>query len=230
VKAAIVARIVSMCAYCGCTTGPFHYDHVVPRSRGGPDTPRNLVQACALCNREKRDRLPSEWLSEVPAAVAAIESRVVSEVGGRIKAKREWNANNRRKGARSAGTHFCYFCGGTVSVRDGFLTFYDQEAGPPFKAPTGVRFLQNGGREEFGELAYPGNGEDLVRRGRWRDLLIRAVLCHQACGPDIGYWLDLERVRREHAELRRHCFRKRWAFLELNDAFDMAVAAAGGTT
>jgi hypothetical protein len=127
-----------------------------------------------------------------------------------------------------AHKHFCYFCGGRISVKDGFLTFFDQESGPPFKAPTGVRFLPAGGREEYGELAYPGNGEGMVSNGRWRDLLIRAVLCHQRCGPDIGYWFDLERLRREHTELRRHVWKKPWAFLELEDAFDMALDAAGG--
>jgi len=85
------ALIVSVerCAYCDTTNGPFHRDHVVPRSRGGPDSPLNLVLACRSCNFEKRDQLPSEWLDVVPEHVAAIEARVAASVAGGIRAKRD---------------------------------------------------------------------------------------------------------------------------------------------
>lgn len=227
---ATIRAIVESCAYCGNTEGPFHYDHVVPRSRGGPDTPRNLVQACAKCNREKHDRLPSEWLSAVPCAVAAIEERVVAEVGGKIKAKRDWNADYQRRRARQEpadAKYPCYFCGGATSIRDGFLTFYDQETGSPLKGEPGVRFLSNGGRREFGELAYPGNGEGFAKRGRWTDYTTIAVLCHRDCGPDIGYWFDFARLLNEHTGLRRHVATKRWWFIGADEAFDWALAAAG---
>ncbi len=68
------------CSYCGSERGPFHLDHVVPRSRGGPDDPINLVNACRTCNLEKGKRLPSEWLTQVPYHVARIEQRVSSIV------------------------------------------------------------------------------------------------------------------------------------------------------
>lgn len=87
-KGATIVR-VERCAYCDATGGPFHQDHVVPRSRGGPDSPANLVLACRSCNLEKSDRLPSEWLPAVPAHVAAIEERISVTVAGGIRAKRD---------------------------------------------------------------------------------------------------------------------------------------------
>lgn len=72
------------CAYCAAVIDGVsvvaHWEHVVPRSRRGPDSPINLVIACATCNLRKGDRLPSEWLDhdKVPALVAEIERRVLS--------------------------------------------------------------------------------------------------------------------------------------------------------
>lgn len=63
------------CAYCE-KSGELHRDHVVPRSRGGPDNAANIVMACQSCNSSKGDQLPSEWLGErCPAAVLLIEAR-----------------------------------------------------------------------------------------------------------------------------------------------------------
>lgn len=50
------------CQYCGSkvsmTTGT--RDHVIPRSRGGPDTMLNVVTACRSCNVRKDDKLPDQ--------------------------------------------------------------------------------------------------------------------------------------------------------------------------
>jgi len=48
------------CAYCGSTEG-LQWEHIIPKSRGGPDTIDNLVRACRRCNLEKGDRDPYEW-------------------------------------------------------------------------------------------------------------------------------------------------------------------------
>ena len=50
----------SSCIYCG-STDSLEWDHIVPLSRGGPDTPDNLVRACASCNRSKGRKTPSEY-------------------------------------------------------------------------------------------------------------------------------------------------------------------------
>lgn len=55
-------RNAKECYYCGTTRGPFHRDHVIPRSRGGSDDESNIVIACASCNSAKGDRTPEEWL------------------------------------------------------------------------------------------------------------------------------------------------------------------------
>lgn len=64
------------CAYCS-KPGAVHRDHVVPRSRGGPDNAANIVMTCQSCNSSKGDQLPSEWLGDrAPAAVLLVEARV----------------------------------------------------------------------------------------------------------------------------------------------------------
>ena len=47
------------CIYCG-STDSLEWDHIIPLSRGGPDTPDNLVRACASCNRSKGAKTISE--------------------------------------------------------------------------------------------------------------------------------------------------------------------------
>jgi hypothetical protein len=60
VKREVQERDGNICQYCGDGEGPFHFDHVLPWSRGGCDTVENLVVACASCNLSKSDRTPSE--------------------------------------------------------------------------------------------------------------------------------------------------------------------------
>ena len=50
------------CTYCH-TARASTWDHVVPRSLGGPDTRGNLVPACVSCNSSKGAR-PLEELGE----------------------------------------------------------------------------------------------------------------------------------------------------------------------
>lgn len=59
VRAAVLKRDCSLCAYCG---GPATIvDHVQPVNRGGTDDESNLVAACATCNGSKGDLTPAEW-------------------------------------------------------------------------------------------------------------------------------------------------------------------------
>ncbi len=59
----ILLRDGRRCRYCWSNVGPFEIDHVIPVSRGGGSEPDNLVVACRLCNRRKKDRTPYEWLA-----------------------------------------------------------------------------------------------------------------------------------------------------------------------
>jgi len=48
------------CIYCG-SHAHLTLDHLLPRSRGGPDTPDNAVWVCQPCNSAKGDRRLYEW-------------------------------------------------------------------------------------------------------------------------------------------------------------------------
>ena len=61
----ILKRDNYRCVYCGDTNGPFEIDHVFPRSRGGSDSPTNLVCSCKYCNQSKCDKTPEEWIEKV---------------------------------------------------------------------------------------------------------------------------------------------------------------------
>jgi 5-methylcytosine-specific restriction endonuclease McrA len=58
----IFLRDEHRCQYCGrhYTSTRLSLDHVLPRSRGGPDTWENVVCACLNCNVRKGGRTPSE--------------------------------------------------------------------------------------------------------------------------------------------------------------------------
>lgn len=54
----VLRRDAQRCAYC---RGPATtVDHVLPRSRGGPDSWENLVACCVRCNNVKGNRTPEE--------------------------------------------------------------------------------------------------------------------------------------------------------------------------
>lgn len=50
------------CAFCGnwMVKGTETYDHLIPRSQGGPATHGNGVAACSTCNNAKADTILSD--------------------------------------------------------------------------------------------------------------------------------------------------------------------------
>jgi len=50
------------CQYCGekKPAGELTLDHILPRSRGGDNSPVNVVAACVACNNRKGNRTPAE--------------------------------------------------------------------------------------------------------------------------------------------------------------------------
>jgi 5-methylcytosine-specific restriction endonuclease McrA len=50
------------CQYCGDkkTAADLTLDHILPRSRGGDNSPVNVVAACLACNNRKGNRTPEE--------------------------------------------------------------------------------------------------------------------------------------------------------------------------
>jgi HNH endonuclease len=216
---------VLCCWYCGSTDGPFHDDHVVPRSRGGPDSPRNLVKACVKCNFAKRDRLPSEWLEEVPQRIAEIETRITQQIATKITGRRDWKRRKRERASEKFPV--CYFCAGQIRlVEEGFVEFVDQETGPPFKAETHTRFIENGGRAERGALTRVGNGPELVRRGIWNGYERAALLSHASCGPDGFYWVCFEQIAEDGVtHWIKHIERKTWGWIA-NEGIRLGFEAA----
>lgn len=59
-KKNILKRDAHRCQYCGSAHGKMTTDHVIPRSQGGMESWRNLVCACAACNRAKGNRTPHQ--------------------------------------------------------------------------------------------------------------------------------------------------------------------------
>jgi hypothetical protein len=49
-----------VCAYCG-SRDKLTLEHILPRSRAGPDTPDNAVMVCASCNSSKGGKRLYEW-------------------------------------------------------------------------------------------------------------------------------------------------------------------------
>jgi len=58
----IYTRDKFRCQYCGDKkpAGELTLDHILPRSRGGDNSPVNVVTACLACNNRKGDRTPAE--------------------------------------------------------------------------------------------------------------------------------------------------------------------------
>jgi 5-methylcytosine-specific restriction endonuclease McrA len=56
VRIAVWRRDGGKCARCG-SRERLEYDHIVPVSRGGANTERNIELLCERCNREKGDRI-----------------------------------------------------------------------------------------------------------------------------------------------------------------------------
>ena len=51
-----------LCYWCQVAIGTdYEVDHVIPVSKGGDDSPANIVIACAPCNRRKGAQMPSEF-------------------------------------------------------------------------------------------------------------------------------------------------------------------------
>lgn len=58
----VFARDKHTCQYCGhrMPASTLTFDHVVPRSHGGPTNWTNIVTSCVPCNQVKGDRTPEQ--------------------------------------------------------------------------------------------------------------------------------------------------------------------------
>lgn len=42
-------------------------DHYIPKSKGGPDCPANILPSCEECQRAKGAKMPGEFMPEIAA-------------------------------------------------------------------------------------------------------------------------------------------------------------------
>jgi 5-methylcytosine-specific restriction endonuclease McrA len=66
------------CQYCGEKKSPAELtlDHIYPRSRGGDNTPVNIVAACLACNNRKGNRTPEEARMPLLTTQSALRVRL----------------------------------------------------------------------------------------------------------------------------------------------------------
>ena len=79
----LFARDRRMCAYCTnvYSASKLTRDHVLPRSKGGPDVWENVVTACRPCNQKKDNKTPQQAgmeLAYVPYVPSYNESLILS--------------------------------------------------------------------------------------------------------------------------------------------------------
>jgi 5-methylcytosine-specific restriction endonuclease McrA len=72
------------CAYCGAADRPLQRDCVLPISRGGRYTLRNVVPACGPCNASKCNDEVTAWLRRKRLDERAFLARLV-EIGAGLE-------------------------------------------------------------------------------------------------------------------------------------------------
>ncbi|MDX6530137.1 MAG: hypothetical protein QOH41_2427 [Blastocatellia bacterium] len=70
----IFVRDKFRCQYCAKKFQPAHLtlDHIIPRSKDGPDDPENLAASCVPCNQRKGNRTPDEARMPLLATPSAL--------------------------------------------------------------------------------------------------------------------------------------------------------------
>jgi 5-methylcytosine-specific restriction endonuclease McrA len=66
------------CQYCGekGNAAELTLDHILPRSRGGDNSPVNVVTACIRCNNRKSNRTPEEARMPLLTSQSALRVRL----------------------------------------------------------------------------------------------------------------------------------------------------------
>jgi HNH endonuclease len=60
-KEKIKLEFAFCCAYCGFRSKQLTLDHVLAESKGGTKSRKNLVPACARCNKSKGSKHLTDW-------------------------------------------------------------------------------------------------------------------------------------------------------------------------
>ena len=75
-KEYLLEKFDRKCVYCGRSGVPLNVEHIVPKSRGGPNRVSNLAIACVECNQKKGAKPIEEFLKGKPALLASIRSHL----------------------------------------------------------------------------------------------------------------------------------------------------------
>ena len=98
-----ILKDVTTCAYCqqSLLNTKWHIDHVIPVSRGGPDSHWNMVKCCQFCNLSKSNKLPSSdgWAPAIGTKVGD---------GSIVKSRHQWSIIDHPMAIPSAKTDFFF--------------------------------------------------------------------------------------------------------------------------
>lgn len=89
----IYVRDKFRCQYCGekKSAAELTLDHILPRSRGGDNSPVNIVTACVKCNNRKSNRTPEEARMPLLSSQTALRVELERVVLCRYaEARAEW--------------------------------------------------------------------------------------------------------------------------------------------
>jgi hypothetical protein len=106
VKEAIKSEFNQRCAYCGSKSKRLTLDHVLASSKGGINSWRNLVPACAKCNGSKGSKNLSDWYT---LSLPCYSEQRLQRILNRSSVKSGAFVPNRSKGFAWLGwaTHSC---------------------------------------------------------------------------------------------------------------------------
>ncbi len=104
IRADVWDRSEGVCTYCGKALHPmrdFDVDHVIPVSRGGDNSPTNLVASCRRCNLSKQARDSQEFrarLGQREAVPNAYRFLTVEQVAAKLQVHEETVRRSLRDG------------------------------------------------------------------------------------------------------------------------------------
>jgi 5-methylcytosine-specific restriction endonuclease McrA len=89
-KREVLRRDDFTCQYCGRKSHHLTIDHVMPRHMGGKHTWKNLVAACAPCNRRKGGRTPEQAAMQLLRVPAEPSASAQYRFGRHLDDRQEW--------------------------------------------------------------------------------------------------------------------------------------------
>jgi hypothetical protein len=89
VRKYILGKFNNCCAYCGAT-GKLELDHIVPRSKGGTNSVKNLVLSCRSCNEAKGSLSLKEFGKLIKKDLSHLEPYATPKDAAIVQSAREY--------------------------------------------------------------------------------------------------------------------------------------------